>query len=49
MQETGVDINVKDDMDKVIRIWKYDRERKRSILIKLTKGATRTIVLKNTK
>lgn len=49
IQKIGITINPKEDIDVVKRIGKYKNERKRPILIKLTKESTKFMILKNAK
>lgn len=49
MQKIGVNFDPKDDMDEVRRIGKFNPQKKRPVLIKLTREATRARILKSAK
>lgn len=49
IQKIGVNFDTKEDLDEVRRIGKYNPQKKRPVLIKLTKEATRVRILRNTK
>ncbi|CAH1107522.1 unnamed protein product [Psylliodes chrysocephalus] len=49
LQEMGVKIAVKEDIDEVRRMGKYNIERKRPIIVKLNRKSTRTMILQKTR
>lgn len=49
MQKIGVNFDIKEELDEVRRIGKYNPQKKRPVLIKLTREATRARILRNTK
>lgn len=49
INKIGVEINMREDIDEIIRVGKYSREKKRPILVKLNKERMRTKILQSTK
>lgn len=49
LRKIGVDLNVEQDLDEARRIGRFNPQKKRPILIKLTKESTRMTILKNAK
>lgn len=49
MQKRKTNFDKKIEIDEIIRIWKYTKDRKRPIQVKLARESTRSKILENAK